>query len=115
MNPPLQPAGGAWQTIREAVGAVVGNPLGCLALGTALLGVGGILRQSAEFKTAESERSAWSRPGVQDFRDALRDESAVRSVRVPKAPGKTARAKAREKALRSEVGAALSTALAGPK
>lgn len=115
MNTPNQTAGGAWRTIREAIGAVVGNPLGCLALGTAFLGVGGILHESAEFKKTESERAAWSRPGVQDFRDALRDESNVRTVRVPQPEARKARAAQREKALRADVGAALATALSDLK
>ncbi|TBR20050.1 hypothetical protein EPO15_13655 [bacterium] len=102
--------GSAWRTFREAAGVLVRSPLGCVALGVSLLGVAGVLRQSSELKRAEAERVSWARNADQDLRDSLRDESAVRSVKV--APTKAARDRSRAKALRAEVGAALREALA---
>lgn len=98
------------RTLKEAAAAIVRSPLGCVALGVAFLGVAGIMRQSSEFAKAEAERASWSRNTEQDLRDSLRDESPVRGVRV--APSGASLRKAREKALREEVGAALRQALA---
>jgi len=84
MNLPNKKTGGIWLTVREAVGALVGSPFGCIALGAALLGTGGMLRESAQHDRAASERAAWAESGVQDLRDSLRDESAVRAVKVRK-------------------------------
>lgn len=102
--------GGALRTLVEAATAIVRAPLGCVALGVAFLGVAGIIRQSSEFSKADAERSSWSRNVEQDLRDSLRDESAVRGGRVR--PSKASLQRAREKALREEVGAALREALA---
>lgn len=109
-------AGGVWRTLKEAMGALVSSPLGCLALGAALLGVGGILHETEGIRKAESDRSAWARLEAQDIRDAVRDESAVRAVKVlrPAKPSKPG-AKEREKALRAQVGSALAAAFSSPK
>lgn len=90
-------------TIREALTAVIGNPLGCVALGIAFLGVAGIARETNDFKKAEAARSGWAAVELQDVRDAVRDESNVRSL------------KDREKVLRRQVGSALAAALAEAK
>lgn len=112
MNPPIQTAGGAWRTIREAFYALVASPLGCLAVGLAFLGTGGIIHQSVESDKKEAARAVWAAPGPQDLRDSLRDESAVRDVRVAPSRKKPASDAVRAKALRAEVGAALAAALA---
>lgn len=91
------------QTIREALTAVIGNPLGCIALGVAFLGVAGIARETNDFKKSEAARAGWASVELQDVRDAVRDESNVRSLRQ------------REKRLRREVGAALAAAVADAK
>lgn len=98
------------RTLKEAAAAIVRSPLGCVALGVAFLGVAGIMRQTSEFSKAEAVRASWSRNAEQDLRDSLRDESALRTVRA--VPTKASRDRARAKALRAEVGAALREALA---
>lgn len=103
-------AGVVWQTLKEAVGALVASPLGCLALGVAFLGVAGILKETDGIRRAESDRAAWASLEAQDIRDAVRDESSVRTVKVRKSSKPSA--KERERALRHEVGAALREALA---
>ena len=105
---PIPDAGGVWRTLREAVGALIASPLGCLALGTALLGVGGILHDTDGIRKAETERASWASLEAQDVRDAVRDESAVRAVKVRKSP--VPDAKRRERALRAKVGSALAAA-----
>lgn len=97
-------------TIREALTAVIGNPLGCIALGVAFLGVAGIARESNDFKKAEAARSGWAAVELQDVRDAVRDESNVRALKP-----KVSRAKERERALSRQVGTALAEALAEAK
>lgn len=91
------------QTIREALTAVIGNPLGCMALGVAFLGVAGIARETNDFKKAEAARSGWAAVELQDVRDAVRDESNVRALKKKSRRGKE---------LRREVGTALTAALA---
>lgn len=107
------PAGGVWRTLREAMGALVSSPLGCLALGAAFLGVGGILHETDGIRKAESDRAAWASIEAQDIRDAVRDESSVRTVKVRKSHKPSA--KEREKALRAQVGQALAAAFSEPK
>ena len=106
-------AGVVWRTLREAMGALVASPLGCLALGAAFLGVGGILHETDGIRKAESDRAAWASLEAQDIRDAVRDESAVRAVTVRKSSKPSA--KEREKALRAQVGSALAAAFSSPK
>lgn len=112
MNPPIETTGGAWRTIREAIGVLVASPLGCIALGVAFLGVGGVLRESRTIDRADAERAAWASSGRQDLRDSVRDESALRSVKVRPSPKRPASAAARAKALRAQVSEELAKALA---
>lgn len=102
--------GGALRTLREAAAVIVRSPLGCVALGVAFLGVAGIMRQTSELSKTDAGRASWSHNADQDLRDSLRDESALRTVRA--VPTKASRDRARAKALRAEVGAALREALA---
>lgn len=107
--------GGAWRTIREALTAVIGNPLGCMALGVAFLGVAGIARETNDFKKAEAARSGWAAVELQDVRDAVRDESNVRALKSKRSVARVSRVKERERVLRSKVGSALAAALADAK
>lgn len=112
MNHPTPTAGGAWRTIREAIGVLVASPLGCIALGVAFLGVGGVLRESRTMDHAEAERAAWARLSPQDLRDSVRDESALRSVKVRPSTRRPVSDAARAKALRAQVSEELAKALA---
>lgn len=112
MNTPIQTAGGAWRTIREAIGVLVASPTGCIALGVALLGVGGVIRESRTIDRADAERAAWASLGPQDLRDSVRDESALRSVKVRPSPKRPVSDGARAKALRAQVSEELAKALA---
>ncbi|TPW19616.1 MAG: hypothetical protein FD126_2505 [Elusimicrobia bacterium] len=109
----MEESGGVWRTLREALGALVASPLGCLALGTALLGVGGIIHETEGMRKAETARSSWANVEAQDIRDAVRDESAVRTFKAGKSSKPSA--KDRERALRSQVGHALAAAFSGPQ
>lgn len=106
-------AGDVWRTLKEAIGVLVASPLGCVALGAALIGVGGILHETEGLRKAEAERASWASLGAQDIRDAVRDESSVRTVRVRVSSKPSP--KEREKALRAQVGDALAAAFSGPQ